>query len=74
MNNLIKISIRLFLIFFIFEFVNNLAASINNFIEWNNYNEIYQNNVSAFEVIISLVPFIIVWFIFIYSYIFMEKK
>jgi len=74
MNNLIKISIRLFLIFFIFEFVNNLAASINNFIEWNNYNEIYQNNVSAFEVIISLVPFIIVWFIYLFIAIFLWKK
>ena len=74
MKGIIKISIRLFLVFNIFNFINNLASSINNFISWYKYIETNSSDMKIIEIIELYLPFIIVWCIFIFIIIILWIK
>ena len=66
MKSIIRIAIRLFLIFNIFNFINNLASSINNFINWYKYIETRTTKIKIMEFLELYLPFIAVWCIFIF--------
>ena len=74
MKNIIKYSIKLFLIFTIFNFINSFTLSINNFIQWNKQNRTFIKNFETLEFIKMYVPFTIVWIIYILIIIILWSK
>jgi hypothetical protein len=74
MNKIIKISIRLFLIFIVFQSINTFAVSFHNFISWNEIYKNYQEAINAFEILKLYLPFITVWVIYLFVVIFLWIK
>jgi hypothetical protein len=65
MKTIIKLSIRVFLFFTLFEFINIFSASITNFIGWNKYNQTLMYEIGKLEILRMYFPFIIIWCIYI---------
>ncbi|MDR1229799.1 MAG: hypothetical protein LBK61_00190 [Spirochaetaceae bacterium] len=59
MKNIIKISIRLFLIFIIFNFIHSFSVTVLNFINSFRINNHYEIQTSEF--INALIPFFVIW-------------
>lgn len=74
MKTIIKLSIRVFLIFTIFHFINALSASITNFININKYNQSFINDIGKIEILIMCLPFIAIWFVYIILIIMLWTK
>ena len=74
MKNIIKYSIRLFLIFTIFNFINTFILSINNFVQWNRQNRMFMENFETLEFIKMYLPFIMVWIIYTFIIILLWSK
>jgi hypothetical protein len=66
----VKISIRVFLLFTIFQFINSFALSINNLIATLSFQRI---NISEISTLVFL-PFILIWIIYIIVVIILWKK
>jgi len=65
MKTVLKLSIRVFLFFTLFEFINIFSASITNFIGWNKYNQTLVHEIRKLEILKMYLPFIIIWCIYI---------
>jgi len=66
MKTIIKLSIRVFLIFTLFSFIYTVSVSIINFFNWNNYNQTFANDISNIDKIKMYLPYIAICCIFIF--------
>jgi hypothetical protein len=73
MKNIIKISIKLFLVFNILSFINSFTLSVNNFINAVGLN-IIQDNIYKTELIKVVLPFLIIWCINLIVIIILWRK
>jgi len=65
MKTIIKLSIRVFLIFKFFSFINTFSLSIMNFIGWNKYNQMFIDGIGKIEILKMYLPYITIWCIYI---------
>jgi hypothetical protein len=63
MKKIIKIAIRIFLIFITFNFINHFSITVLNFINGFKINNRYEIQISEF--INAIIPFFVVWTIYI---------
>ena len=76
MKNIAKICIRLFLLFNVFQFINNFLTSIGNYFSvMQLYNfQMGGHNINQIDVIMAYLPFILLWIFFIILIIILWKK
>ena len=65
MKNIITISIRIFLVFTIFQFINGFSLSFGNFIGWNEYNLGISPDIETVELLKMYLPFICLWIVYL---------
>jgi hypothetical protein len=65
MKNIITISIRIFLVFTIFQFINGFSLSFGNFIGWNEYNLGISSDIETVELLKMYLPFICLWIVYL---------
>jgi len=81
MNVIVKICIRLFLLFTVFKFINTFITSVANFISWLGFfkveikmRNIDTNDINIIDALLLHIPFILLWFGGIILIIFLWKK
>ena len=65
MKVIVNISIRIFIIFTIFQFINSFSLTVNNFIGWNQFNKPSEVEIGIIEIIKLYLPFILLWIIYL---------
>jgi hypothetical protein len=72
MKNIVKIGIRLFLVFITFNFINSFSVTVLNFINGFRVNNRYEIKTSEF--INAIIPFFVIWAIYIIILIILWMK
>ena len=65
MKTIIKVCIRLFVVFTVFQFINNIVFYFNSFVQIFRSNIIHQSNITFMDYFIGSFPIITVWGLYI---------
>jgi len=74
MKNIVKIGIRIFILFSVFHFINYIVLSIDNIINIYESNKVMNIDITFNYFIMGFLPVIIIWCLFIFFIVFLWIK